>query len=91
MPAQRVAREMGMKVSIILFSHLKQTFGSDSLELELSEGATSADLLRIIRARLSEDLVELPLQIAVNQVYVREAVRLHQADEIALIPPVQGG
>ena len=49
------------------------------------------DLLTNLRARLPDNLVDLPVQIAVNQVYMREPVVLSATDEVAVIPPVQGG
>ena len=36
-------------------------------------------------------MADMPLHVAVNQVYVREVTALRQGDEVALIPPVQGG
>lgn len=80
-----------MEITVHLFSHLKYALEAATLTLDLPSGATSADVLAEIRGRLSGPQADIPLQVAVNQVYVREAVLLQAGDEVALIPPVQGG
>ncbi len=80
-----------MEITVHLFSHLKYALEAASLTLDLPAGATSADVVDAVRGRLSAPQADIPLQVAVNQVYVREAVPLQAGDEVALIPPVQGG
>ena len=80
-----------MTVTVIIFSHLKYALDTGSLELQLKPGATTEDVRGEIRARLPAGMAGMPLHIAVNQVYVREETTLHPGDEVALIPPVQGG
>ena len=38
-----------------------------------------------------QKLDKIPFKIAVNQTYIIEPVILEDGDELALIPPVQGG
>jgi molybdopterin synthase catalytic subunit/sulfur carrier protein ThiS len=55
-------------------------------ELDLTEGATAADVW-------FDDLGERPdgLLVAVNRRYVADTEPLEEGDEVALIPPVSGG
>ena len=80
-----------MEITVHLFSHLKYALETDAMTLTVPSGATSADVLAEVRSRLSGTQAEIPLQVAVNQVYAREPVSLQPGDEVALIPPVQGG
>jgi molybdopterin converting factor subunit 1 len=81
-------------VSVRLFAVLRERAGSDSIELELGEGATVADALRASLAALPSlaELVErMPVRIAVNRSYATPDTRLGPGDELALIPPISGG
>ena len=80
-----------MNVKVLLFSHLKYELGENELVLPLSDHATTKDVLDAIRTKLKPASAEIPIQVAVNQQYVREPVSLQDGDEVALIPPVQGG
>ena len=78
-----------------LFAVLRERAGSDSIELELAEGATVADALGgALRAcpPLAELLERLPVRMAVNRDYASPETPLSApADELALIPPISGG
>lgn len=76
-----------MKVSVKLFAMLRERAGADSVEVELREGATVADLL----AELSELIGAMPVRVAVNREYSEGERGLQPGDELALIPPVSGG
>ncbi|MCH7575669.1 MAG: MoaD/ThiS family protein [Candidatus Marinimicrobia bacterium] len=80
-----------MNITVLIFSHLKAALETGSLTLELKPGATTDDIKSEIRSRLPVNMADMPLHVAVNQVYVREVTALKQGDEVALIPPVQGG
>ncbi len=82
-----------MFVQIRLFAMLRQCAGSDSLEIELPDGATVADALGELGTTpaLGEMLGRLPVQLAVNRVYASAETRLETGDELALIPPISGG
>ena len=80
-----------MIVTVLIFSHLKAALETGSLTLELKPGATTEDIKSEIRSRLPVNMADMALHVAVNQVYVREVTALKQGDEVALIPPVQGG
>lgn len=70
-----------------LFAMLRERAGADSVEVELTEGATVGDLL----AELDGVVGAMPVRAAVNREYSREEQALAAGDEVALIPPVSGG
>ena len=82
-----------MRVRVKLFAMLRERAGSESVDLELAEGATVADARAQLRRR--EDLgalVErLPVRMAVNRTYADDETALSPGDELALVPPVSGG
>ena len=81
-----------MRVQILFFGMLKEIAGRASDTLDLTEGASVADVLRHYERqipRLKEALSSLAL--AVNQQYAGPDTKLNPGDEIALLPPVSGG
>ena len=74
-------------VRVRLFAALRERAGAGSLEIELPEGATVAD----VWSRL--DLGDEPagLLYARNRAYVDRTEALGAGDEVAVIPPVSGG
>jgi molybdopterin synthase catalytic subunit len=76
-----------MLVRVRLFAQLRERAGAPVLELDLPEGARVADAI----AAVGELADGLPLVMAVNREYADADVRLHAADELALVPPVSGG
>ena len=77
---------------VLLFAALREGVGEKSLDLELRDSATLADLL----ARLESDHTALAryrgrMLVALNQERVPLATPLSDGDEIALLPPVSGG
>jgi MoaE-MoaD fusion protein len=81
-----------MVVEVRLFAILKERAGRDSVEVELSEGATVADALDALTALPGLDILpRMPVRMAVNRDYATLETVLVAADELALIPPVSGG
>ncbi|HXV04766.1 MAG TPA: molybdenum cofactor biosynthesis protein MoaE [Solirubrobacterales bacterium] len=82
-----------MNVNVRLFAALRERAGSDSIEIELGEGATVADALDRLAAEppLAGLLERLPVAMAVNRDYASPETELRAEDELALIPPVSGG
>jgi molybdopterin converting factor subunit 1 len=81
-----------MRLTVRLFAVLRERAGTDSVEIELSDGATAADALEALRAEPGLDLLErLPVRLAVNREYVDSDRELADGDELAAIPPVSGG
>ena len=83
----------GVDLEVRLFAILREHAGSDSLPLELGEGATVADALERIAAdpSLADLLRQLPVRMAVNREYATAETPLRAGDELALIPPISGG
>lgn len=80
-----------MKVSVLLFALYRERMGTSQIEIELSDRATSVELM----TRLRKEYPSLPILdsvlIAVNSEYVDSDAPLHDGDEVAIIPPVSGG
>jgi molybdopterin synthase catalytic subunit len=71
---------------------LRESAGSDRVEIELPEGATAADALEALRATPGLDVLErLPVRLAVNREYAEPGTELADGDELAAVPPVSGG
>ena len=73
-----------MRLTVRLFAGLKERAGAPTLELELPEPATVADVRSAFGAGL-------PYIVAVNRVYAGDEEPVRADDEVALIPPVSGG
>ena len=81
-----------MNISVTLHSYFKDLTGVKQTRVELSEGATLADLLALLyqqHPRLAE--MERSSLIAVGLEYQSRDYRLRPGDRVALFPPVQGG
>ena len=76
-----------MRVNVRLFAVLRERAGSESLEIDLDEGATVADAVRA----LGPVAGEMPFRVAVNREYANDATPIAEGDELAAIPPVSGG
>jgi MoaE-MoaD fusion protein len=82
-----------MVIHVRLFAVLRERAGTDSLDLELRDGATVADAMRALAEHepLGELLERMPVHMAVNRDYAADGTVLAPDDELALIPPVSGG
>ena len=81
-----------MKVQVIFFAHLRDLAGTSRMEIELAERATVADLL----AQLYERFPALrahdqSILTSAGVEFVGRNDKLKPSDEIAVMPPVQGG
>ena len=80
-----------IKVTIKCFSQVKYALNQHELVLELKNGFRSSDLEKKIRIKAKGHLVNIYLRIAINQQYITKNTKLKDGDEVAFIPPVQGG
>ena len=80
-----------MKVLVKCFSQVKYAVGTSELALDMDPGSTTAYLETMIREKAACELDGITLRTAVNKHYVSEPVPLEDGDEVAFIPPVQGG
>ena len=79
-------------IRVLLFSVLRDIVGGDSVEVELSEGDTIADLLAGLYTRFP-DLADWDgkIRVAADLQYVDRDHAIAPGQEIAIMPPVQGG
>jgi|SRR5215212_1832919 len=82
-----------MRIQVRLFAVLRERAGAETLDLDLDEGATAADALHALGSMgsIGEALDGASVVVAVNREYSPLHARLHDGDEIAVIPPVSGG
>jgi molybdopterin synthase catalytic subunit/molybdopterin converting factor small subunit len=81
-----------MRVRVLFFGMLKELQGAASVELDLPEGSSAANLAQLVgdgNARMRQALAICAL--AVNQEYAGPGAVLRDKDEVALLPPVSGG
>lgn len=83
--------ESSIRIVVRCFSHVRDALGAETLSLELPAGATAADGERLVRAMAPARLEGLPLRLAVNRAFSPPGTPLQDGDELALLPPVQGG
>ena len=81
-----------MRVNLLAFGILRDLLGETTGPVELSDGATVADLMERCWAALPEqNFPPSAIAVAVNREYVPASHRLADGDEVALLPPVSGG
>lgn len=87
-----------MRVRVLYFGVLKERSGAAEEPLELSDGATVGELVRVLRERSSNSAMASGLEsvwqslaVAVNREYATADAVLSDGDEVALLPPVSGG
>lgn len=81
-----------MKVTVLFFSQLRDVCGVEELELELGEPTTVSDLLKFLYQRY-EGLTKWDnrILVAADHEYVSRDALIVPGQEIAIMPPVQGG
>ncbi len=81
-----------MKIRVRLFASFREAAGGGTLTWDAPEDATVSDVVAALREMYPRlgPAAEKAL-LAVNQEYVGGDLRLHDGDELALIPPVSGG
>ncbi|MFG0319641.1 MAG: MoaD/ThiS family protein [Planctomycetota bacterium JB042] len=79
-----------MKVTVRVFAALREQLGTSSLEVEVGDGSTVADVVDRLADRHA-GLRDHPFATALNQRYADASAAVGDGDEVALIPPVSGG
>ena len=81
-----------MNLRVQFFSHLKDVVGASELEVSLGQSATAGDLLAQLYARYPKLRGwDSSILIGAGVEFVERDYVLRQGDEIAIMPPVQGG
>jgi molybdopterin converting factor small subunit len=81
-----------VKVHVQFFSRLRDLAGASEMDLEVPEKATAADLLEIVYAKTPalRDW-DKSILVAAGVEFVERGYTLQAGDQIAVMPPVQGG
>ncbi len=81
-----------VSVQALFFAAYRDLLGTSALSVDLPEGATVADLVRLLRARGAPwDALPKEPAVAVNHAYALHSETLQPGDEVAFIPPIAGG
>lgn len=81
-----------MNIQILFLGPARDFAGVDSLEIELPEASTLANLRHELAERFDQLKKALPtIRFAINQSFANDEAVLKDGDEVALIPPVSGG
>ncbi len=81
-----------MKVRVQFYAQLRDLIGMRELELELGDGATVRDLLEQLYAeRPALGAHDNSILIGVGLEFVDRSYELNPGEEIAIMPPGQGG
>ncbi len=81
-----------INISIVFLGPARDFAMVDSTSLELSDGASIADLRVVLSERYPGLSGALPtIRFAVNEEFATDDTALEANDEVALIPPVSGG
>ena len=80
-----------MRLTVRLFAGLRERAGAPTLDLDVPDEGTVADLLGALDTTPLAHLPARSFIVAVNRAYADPAVAVRAGDEVALIPPVSGG
>jgi len=83
--------ERQIRIAIKLFSHARYHFGKGEMFFDLPPGSTIADVRNLIRSAGDDNFQNIPFRIARNHKFAAEDEMIREGDELACIPPVQGG
>ena len=73
------------------FSQVKYALGKNEIIFKLKNGVFTDELEKIVRKKAEGKLNDVTLSTAVNKKYISKNTELKDGDEVAFIPPVQGG
>ena len=80
-----------IKIRLKCFSQVKYALGKNEITFELENGTSTDDLKKIVRKKAEGKLNDVTLSTALNKKYISKNTELEDGDEVAFIPPVQGG
>ena len=80
-----------LKIKLKCFSQVKYALGKNEIIFELEKGVSTDDLEKIVRKKAEGKLNDVTLSTALNKKYILKNTELKDGDEVAFIPPVQGG
>lgn len=81
-----------MRLTVLLFAGLRESFGADSLELALEDDCSCGQLIdALVQLNPEIEAMRAGLNVAVNQDLAKPNRVLKESDEVAVFPPVGGG
>ena len=81
-----------MHVTVRLFALIREKAGTDSLALDLPDGAVVEQAIEAVRGQHPTLAPYLDnLRYSLHMDFVEADAALHDGDEVVLIPPVSGG
>ncbi|MGH8093018.1 MAG: MoaD/ThiS family protein [Chthoniobacterales bacterium] len=81
-----------MRITVQFFSQLKEIAGADELAVDLPDRSTVADLLAQIYERFPKlEKWEASILVGVGVDFVDRDHVIQPDDQVAIMPPVQGG
>ena len=89
-PGRLRLRPAPVTLRVLLFASWADALGASSVELDLADGATAADVVAALEARAPGASLPRPA-IAINRRIATRSAHVRAGDEIAVIPPVAGG
>lgn len=78
-------------IQVLAFGIARDIIGTSSLDLEVCEGLSVAELRQYIQQTYPQLAQLRSLAIAVNSTYASDEQWIYPGDDVALIPPVSGG
>ena len=93
MSSSIIKRSMDSSIRLLFFSTLRDILGSDEVEYAIPEaGITVGELLdQLFEKHEGLAVWQDKLLIAVNCEYAKPDAEVSPGDEVAVMPPVQGG
>lgn len=80
-----------MRVRVLFFATLRKIAG-DSADIHLPDESTLNDLFwELCRQHPPLEQWSDTVQFSINQEWAKRTQRLHDGDEVAIMPPVSGG
>jgi len=79
-----------IQIKVLPFGVLKDWLGAETATIEVREGATVAELLAQLGAKLGDRQLK-GIAVSVNAEYAQVGQVLRAGDEVGLLPPVSGG
>ncbi len=81
-----------MRIDVLFLQALRDAAGTESLALEIGDGSTVADALRLLaEGRPKLNAFERSILCAIDEEWVPRSAPLADGDTLALMPPVSGG
>jgi molybdopterin synthase catalytic subunit len=81
-----------MRIVVKLFALMREKAGTDTVHMELSDGANATQALEALQSQYPVLAPYLPrVRLALQMSFIDADTVLRTGDELALIPPVSGG